>query len=191
MKIIKNIGRSQPLVDPDEVVEALGAEPITDPDEIARLKALKERAMKGAKEPVNTVSDEIIHLLVAIARQERGQAYVPYSHYKVGAAVLDDDGNIRGGFNIEYCTYSQTDHAESVAIINMLHDCDSHIIRALCVVTETGEYPPCGECRQRIWEFADGNKELPIIFADAQGNYKTTTIGNLLPFAFGPEALKK
>ncbi|MGI8689605.1 MAG: cytidine deaminase [Thermomicrobiales bacterium] len=129
--------------------------------------------------------------LIAVATDARTRAYVPYSHYAVGAAILTADGRIHGGCNIENASYGLTSCAERNAIFGLVSqsaDPDARRIRAVAVVT-AGNDPatPCGACRQVIREFG---KDAAIIIANTDGKvFLHTTLDALLPHSFGPEQL--
>jgi homotetrameric cytidine deaminase len=130
--------------------------------------------------------------LIAVAREARSRAYVPYSHYAVGAALLMADGEIFGGCNVENASYGLTSCAERNAIFGMVsrtNDSDARRIRAVAVVT-AGNDPatPCGACRQVIREFG---KDAAVIIANTAGTvFLRTTLNDLLPHSFGPEQLE-
>ncbi|HOX21479.1 MAG TPA: cytidine deaminase [Candidatus Paceibacterota bacterium] len=126
--------------------------------------------------------------LLVSARMCRDRAYAPYSKYKVGAAVKDENGRIFSGCNVELVTLSRTTHAEGNAIDTMIANGGRKITALACVDNDGGA--PCGECRQRIWEFCHGNPDVSIIGADIDlKNIQIFTIGELYPYSFGPEAL--
>ena len=122
--------------------------------------------------------------LVAAAKKVRSKAYAPYSNYRVGAAILDREGRIYTGVNVENASYGLTVCAERncahTAIVQGSKDW-----QAIAVVTENGG-SPCGACRQVLREF---NPSLKVLISDESGNYlRQTTIENLLPHSFGPES---
>lgn len=118
--------------------------------------------------------------LTEIARQYRENAYTPYSHFKVGAAVLTASGKVYGGCNIENSSYGLTNCAERTAIFKAVSEGEREFA-ALAVIADTdGPCSPCGACRQVIADF-----RIPrIIMANLKGDMKTMTLGELLPFAF-------
>lgn len=120
----------------------------------------------------------------AMAAQKR--AYVPYSNYSVGAALIDDDGNIYEGCNIENAAFSPTVCAERVAIFKAVSEGAKSIKRIAVVAGEDMGYP-CGVCRQVIREFG---KDAEIIIARNTEEYATYHLDDLLPHSFGPESLK-
>ena len=125
--------------------------------------------------------DETIKKLINSARDAQANAYAPYSNYFVGSAVLDSSGNIYNGCNVENAAYTGT-HAEAAAIAAMVAAGSKSIAAIVCITKDGGS--SCGDCRQRIWEFCAGDKELPIYLVNDEGDINQTTIGELLPFAF-------
>jgi cytidine deaminase len=119
--------------------------------------------------------------LVAAARAARAAAYAPYSAYPVGAAVLAEDGRVFCGCNVENALFSATLCAERVAVVTAVA-AGARRLRAIAVVTPNGG-PPCGFCRQVLAEFA--GPELPIAVAAPDGPWRRTTLGQLLPNAWG------
>lgn len=127
--------------------------------------------------------------LLAAATAARAQAYVPYSHFAVGAALLDDEGRIHAGCNVENAAYPQSQCAEATAIGNMVL-AGGRYLRAVLVLAE-GAHPvtPCGGCRQRLREF--GGPDTAVIVANPQhGIQQRFTLGELLPASFGAGHLK-
>ena len=124
--------------------------------------------------------------LIEIARNARKWAYVPYSHYQVGAAVLTDSGRIYDGVNIENAAYPVTVCAERTAIFKAVSNGEKDF-QAIAVVTKDGG-APCGSCRQVMAEFSP---EMLVILADENGKIKSeSTLSALLPGAFGADSLK-
>lgn len=118
--------------------------------------------------------------LVARALEARDAAYAPYSGYRVGAALLARDRRVFQGSNVENASYGLTVCAERVAIQSAVAAGCTRF-EALAVATQDGA-SPCGACRQVAREFA---KDLPIHLARADGSFRTTTLAQLLPDAFG------
>lgn len=118
--------------------------------------------------------------LIEAAQSVYDNAYAPYSHYRVAAAVLAYDGTIYTGCNVENAVYPLTICAERAAIFRAISD-GAHKIVALAVVTANGG-SPCGACRQVMREF--GTDEMPIYVADVTGACRTHTLGELLPESF-------
>ena len=118
--------------------------------------------------------------LMDCAIKARENAYSPYSHFAVGAALLCEDGTLFEGCNIENASYGLTNCAERTAIFKAVSE--GHIkFKALAVVADTeGPCAPCGACRQVMAEF-----KIPlIIMGNWMGNIKIVTIEELLPFSF-------
>ena len=127
------------------------------------------------------------HDLFTAAEAIRAKAYAPYSRFKVGAAILADDGKVYTGCNIENAAYPQGNCAEASAIAAMIAGGATRIKRIY--VTGPGSAPvtPCGGCRQRIREFAD--LDVTVISHGVEGAPLTESLGALLPHSFGPEYL--
>lgn len=125
--------------------------------------------------------------LVEAARLVRENAYAPFSEFKVGAALETDDGQIIVGSNVESASYGLTVCAERVAVWNAISQ-GKRKIKRIAVVADTEDLtPPCGVCRQIIWEFG-GN--IPVIFANLHGKVETVQMKDLLPRAFDTKFLK-
>lgn len=125
--------------------------------------------------------------LVEAAKRVRENAYAPFSEFKVGAALETDDGEIIVGSNVESASYGLTVCAERVAVWNAISQ-GKRKIRKIAVVADTEDLtPPCGVCRQIIWEFG-GN--IPVIFANLHGKVETVQMKDLLPRAFDTKFLK-
>jgi cytidine deaminase len=125
--------------------------------------------------------------LVSLARFARKNAYVPYSHYAVGAAVIAKSGKVYTGCNVENAAYPTGLCAERVAIFKAVSEGERELI-AIAVVTSNGG-SPCGSCRQVFSEFADD--DAVVILATARGDRrKRFTMRQILPDRFGPEHLK-
>lgn len=125
--------------------------------------------------------------LFAAAEAVRARAYVPYSKFAVGAAILADDGTIYAGCNIENAAYPIGNCAEASAIAAMVAGGAHRIARVY--VTGPGALPvtPCGGCRQRLREFAD--LDTVVISHGVDGDPLARTLGELLPHSFGPDHL--
>lgn len=121
--------------------------------------------------------------LIDAALAARENAYVPYSNFKVGSAVLMEDGSIFSGCNIENASYGATNCAERTAIFNAVSHGHTKI-KALAVVGDPHNFTfPCGICRQVMVEFAE-NKEIPIIIIKNKDEYMVETMEDILPGAF-------
>ena len=125
--------------------------------------------------------------LLDAARAARAQAYAPYSNFAVGAALLDAQGRIHAGCNVENAAYPQGVCAEAGALSAMVL-AGGRSLQAVLVLAE-GALPvtPCGGCRQKLREF--GGDELPVLAADLGGLRRRYTLGELLPASFGPDHL--
>ncbi|MFT8871007.1 MAG: cytidine deaminase [Sporolactobacillus sp.] len=126
-------------------------------------------------------------LLITRARQAMANAYVPYSHFSVGAALLLDSGAIVTGCNIENAAYSLCNCAERTAIFKALSE-GFHRFAGLAVIAG-GPRPcaPCGACRQVLAEFC--SPKMPVFLVNLDGKIKCTTVADLLPNAFSVEDL--
>ncbi len=125
--------------------------------------------------------------IVAAARAAMARAYAPYSRFKVGAAVRGESGRLYAGCNVENAAYPQGWCAEASAIAAMVMAGETRIVEAAVMGGGDAPCTPCGGCRQKLYEFA--GDELPIHVCGSQGLRRTVTLGELLPLAFGPEAL--
>ena len=126
-----------------------------------------------------------IQKLMDCAIKARENAYSPYSHFAVGAALLCEDGTLYEGCNIENASYGLTNCAERTAIFKAVSEGHTKF-KALAVVADTeGHCSPCGACRQVISEF-----EIPyIIMANLKGDYTVVELDELLPFRFGAHSM--
>jgi len=126
--------------------------------------------------------------LVKQADLVKNNAYVPYSHFRVGAALLTKSGKVFTGCNVENASYSPTICAESSAIVKAVSEGEQDY-EAIAVISDSEDFTsPCGVCRQRIFEFGD---DIVVIMADKNRNYKTYKISELLPEGFNKESLMK
>ena len=123
-------------------------------------------------------------LLVA-ARSAQARAYVPYSRFPVGAAVLSESGAVYAACNVENAAYPVGTCAEAGAIAAMVSAGERQIVAVLVVGKGEALVTPCGACRQRIREFA--LPETPIHVAGPEGVRRTFRLDELLPLAFGPD----
>lgn len=125
--------------------------------------------------------------LIDAAAEVREKAYAPYSNFKVGAAVETDEGDIYTGCNVESASYGLTVCAERVAIWKGISRGEKKFGR-IAVVVDTEELtPPCGVCRQIIWEFCG---DVPVILSNLHGKSETVQMSELLPRAFDSKFLK-
>lgn len=135
-----------------------------------------------------------IEQLIETAARQLKMAYVPYSHFHVGAALLARDGSIYTGCNIENAGYTPSNCAERTAFFKAVSEGVTEF-DAICVmggahgrVTELT--PPCGVCRQVMMEFCDP-EEFQVILATDRESYRIMTLKELLPLGFGPGNLKE
>lgn len=134
---------------------------------------------------MTTPTKEEKQSLIDLANEARRRAYVPYSHYPVGAALRTKSGRLYTGVNVENAAYPQTMCAERVAIFKAVSDGEMEF-EIIAVVTNNGG-SPCGGCRQVMAEFG---LDTIVLFADGKGNLtKETTVNELLPEAFTPKHL--
>ena len=125
--------------------------------------------------------------LLALAREASGRAYAPYSRLPVGAAVRTTDGRRYAGANVENAAYPQGQCAEASALGAMVAGGGGEVAEVVVAAPSARLCAPCGGCRQRLREFAP--PATPIHLADLERVRHSTTLGELLPLAFGPEAL--
>ncbi|NNU81317.1 cytidine deaminase [Halovulum dunhuangense] len=112
----------------------------------------------------------------------RENAHAPYSGFKVGAAVRDEQGRIHAGCNVENAAYPEGTCAEAGAIAAMVAAGGKRIHEVLVVGDSPEPCTPCGGCRQKIAEFAD--RDVPVVMAGLEGPRLTMTVAQLLPGAF-------
>jgi cytidine deaminase len=128
-----------------------------------------------------------VEALIEEAKIARQRAYVPYSKFAVGAALLTTDGKVYHGCNIENAAYSMCNCAERTALFKAYSEGD-HDYATLAVVADTERpVPPCGACRQVISELCP--KTMQIILTNLHGDIKQFTVEELLPGAFSAEDL--
>jgi cytidine deaminase len=119
--------------------------------------------------------------LVAAALAAREHAFAPFSKFKVGAAVEDADGGIHTGCNVENATYGLTVCAERVAIFKAISE-GVRKFRRVAVAADTDTLtPPCGACRQILWEFCG---DVEIAMANPRGKVEKYRLGELFPRPF-------
>lgn len=124
--------------------------------------------------------------LAAAAIAAREKAFAPYSGFKVGAALEAEDGAVVTGCNVENASYGLTMCAERVAIFKGVSDGRTRF-KCVAVVADTEELtPPCGACRQLLWEFAP---DATVILSNLAGKIATYTVRELLPHGFDARLL--
>ncbi len=127
--------------------------------------------------------------LLKAARRARESAYAPYSRFAVGAAVLDEQGRIHAGCNVENAAYPQGWCAEASALAAMVGAGGRRVLAvAVCAVVEP-PITPCGGCRQKLREFAAD--DCPVWCGNPLDIVAEHTVGGLLPASFGPHHLPR
>jgi cytidine deaminase len=128
------------------------------------------------------MDEKKISELVRRALETREMAYAPYSKFKVGAAVLADNGEVYTGVNVENSSYGLTNCAERTAIFTAVTNGMKKII-AIAIAADTEEpVSPCGACRQVIYEFSD--KDTIIILSNLKGDRMIFGVEEILPYGF-------
>ena len=140
------------------------------------------------------IGKERIQELIREAKEKMSLAYAPYSHFKVGAALLTKAGKIYTGCNIENAAYTPTNCAERTAFFKAVSEGEREFA-AICIAggmdgTITDYVAPCGVCRQVMTEFCSP-EEFQIILAKSEEDYQIYTLKDLFPAGFGPENLEK
>ncbi len=125
--------------------------------------------------------------LVSAAQSARLRARAAFSGFQVGAALLDGQGGIHTGCNIENASYGLTVCAERVALWKAISEGAGGFSRLVVVADAATLTPPCGACRQLIWEFCG---DIPILLADLKGRCALERSGQLLPRAFDAGSLR-
>ena len=126
--------------------------------------------------------------LLQLAKEARQQAYVPYSKFPVGAAIITKDGKVYQGCNIENASFGLTNCAERTAIFKAVSEGET-AFGAIAVIADTvGPVSPCGACRQVMVEFCEPT--MPVYLTNLNGDVQQTTVGELLPGAFTTEDLQ-
>jgi cytidine deaminase len=131
----------------------------------------------------STIRESLLEAAIAVTQH----AYIPYSNYPVGAALLAVDGTIYTGCNVENAAYPATICAERTALVKAVSE-GQRQFEALMVVSRNGG-SPCGMCRQMLYEFSP---ELQVIVANLGGHiFYESSLTDLLPHGFGPVDLNK
>jgi cytidine deaminase len=125
--------------------------------------------------------------LIEAALRVRENAHAPYSNFRVGAALEDDQGRIHTGCNVENATYGLTICAERTAIFKAMSE-GARRFRRVAVVADTEVLtPPCGACRQLLWEFCG---DIDIVLSNLRGSTRTLRMKDLLPSPFDDSFLR-
>ena len=141
------------------------------------------------------MDNKVIRNLIETAAAQRARSYAPYSHYRVGAALLGEDGTIFTGCNIENAAYAPSLCAERTAFAKAVSE-GIRDFDAICIVggkeeeaVPSGYSVPCGVCRQVMMEFCDPETFRIIVAADPE-HYEIFLLKDLIPRGFGPGNLK-
>ncbi|HEX6922654.1 MAG TPA: cytidine deaminase [Bacillales bacterium] len=125
--------------------------------------------------------------LIAEAKKAREFAYVPYSKFGVGAALLTDDGEVFHGCNIENAAYSMCNCGERTAFFKAISEGEKQFSKLAVMADSDRPVPPCGACRQVMAEFC--KPDMAVILTNLNGDVEHTTVQELLPGAFTAEDL--
>ncbi len=135
------------------------------------------------------ISEDMRSQMKDLAIRMLEKSYTPYSHFKVGAALLTREGKLYGGCNIENAAFTPGNCAERTAIFKAVSEGQRKFDAILVVGGHEGEIsdfcPPCGVCRQVMMEFCDP-ETFEIILVNGEGEYLTHTLKEYLPDGFGP-----
>ena len=148
---------------------------------------------KKAEKKMVALSGVRTRKLIRTAAAARKQAYAPYSHYTVGAALLSADGTVFTGCNVENASYGATICAEQNALFHAVAE-GARSFTAIAIIAGpenldgSASPTPCGICRQALREFCDP-RYFQVILARSETDYSLMTLENLLPLSFGPENL--
>lgn len=132
--------------------------------------------------------------LIRAAFAAREKAYAPYSDFLVGAALLCADGRVYTGCNIENAAHTATSCAERTALFKAVSEGEREFTAIAVVGSRRGERnrlitSPCGVCRQALYEFT--GPSLRVLMAKSETDYLEKTLGELLPYGFGPENVQE
>ncbi|MGH2531219.1 MAG: cytidine deaminase [Thermomicrobiales bacterium] len=128
--------------------------------------------------------------LLAVAREAATRAYVPYSGFPVGAAILTRDGSVIGGCNVENASYPLTVCAERVAVGNAVAAGHRDFVAIAVTAPKLASVTPCGGCRQVLNEFQPRTGQLLVVL-DGDDEPEIVPLSELLPRSFGPRALEE
>lgn len=136
------------------------------------------------------ITDELKQQLIATARDYATRAYVPYSHFPVGAAILVEDGSVIGGVNIENASYPLTLCGERSAVVTAASQGYRTIYAVAVSAPRAAGATPCGACRQVLNEFKPEDASMLVLLDEGDG-WQETTLDIPLPAAFGPRDLDR
>ncbi len=128
--------------------------------------------------------DDNVNKLIEMAKDARMKAYAPYSGFKVGAALICDDGSIYTGCNIENISFTPTVCAERTAIFKAISDGKKSFTKISVVTGDSKPSPPCGVCRQVLSEFV--GPDFEVILATTSGEVEILNFKDLFPYTFEP-----
>jgi homotetrameric cytidine deaminase len=172
-----------------EAVAPAGSDLSAEHAEVAALRAIlhmdDDQVVAEGYAAMILASGAATQRLVDRARTAMDRAYVPYSHFHVGAALRDEQGRLHAAANVENGAYPQSQCAEASAI-GVLVAAGGRRIHEIAVMADTELIVPCGGCRQRLSEFADGS--TPVHLCGPEGIRRSMTLGDLLPYAFALES---
>ena len=131
------------------------------------------------------ITDDQKSALIEAACSARKNAYAPYSNYKVGAAILVEDGRVFTGVNVENASYGLSICAERTAVFKAVSEGYRKILAVAVCTANAGS--PCGACRQVMVEFGD---DVPLWYTDTAGTVHETSLYKLLPEHFDPDDLE-
>jgi len=126
--------------------------------------------------------------LIEAALQARERAHAPFSKFKVGAAIEDENGRIFTGCNVENATFGLTMCAERVAVFKAVSEGAGKLIRVAVVADTDTLTPPCGSCRQILWEFC---ADAELTMANLEGKQESMTVGAIFPRPFDASFLER
>lgn len=136
------------------------------------------------------IAKDKIQQMITLAKQAQKYAYVPYSNYTVGAALLTkNEDKIFTGCNVENAAYSPGNCAERTAVFKAVSE-GYRQFEGIAIVAGNGYTSPCGVCRQVLREFVNP-EEFYVIMAKNEDDYIVRTLEELMPLSFGPDNLKE
>ena len=132
------------------------------------------------------MTDQTLEELLEAAIEARKNSHAPFSRFHVGAAVRGGSGRIYTGSNVESSSYGLTLCAERLALCIAIHNGERDITEIAVVCSTQGAPGPCGACRQFMVDFAP---DATVLMANLTGDRRTATVGELMPWGFGPRDL--